>query len=274
MTTLTTTAPPTPSAPPGRASRPVPQPIPFRRVVAVELRKNFDTRAGFWLLASIGILAVLATTAVVVWAPEEALEYGTFGGAIGIPMAVLLPIVAILSVTSEWSQRTGLGTFTLVPRRGRTIAAKAVGALLIAVVSMVVALSVGALGALIGPMLRGTDPVWDITISQISSLVLAQVLGMTIGFMLGVLLRSSAAAIVAYFVYWGLIPTLSGLLYSTQEWYQDVVTWVDFGWNQNMLYERLPEDATQWAHLGVTGLVWLALPLAFGLWRIRRAEIS
>ena len=38
--------------------------IPMTRVVAVELRKMFDTRSGFWLMASIVITATLATTAV------------------------------------------------------------------------------------------------------------------------------------------------------------------------------------------------------------------
>ena len=30
----------------------------------------FDTRSGFWLMASIGIAAVLATAAVIVFAPD------------------------------------------------------------------------------------------------------------------------------------------------------------------------------------------------------------
>ena len=41
-------------------------------------------------------------------------------------MTVILPIIAILSVTGEWSQRSGLTTFTLVPHRGRVIPAKVV----------------------------------------------------------------------------------------------------------------------------------------------------
>ena len=36
-------------------------------------------------------------------------------------MTVLLPIIAVLSVTAEWSQRSGLTTFTLVPHRGRVM---------------------------------------------------------------------------------------------------------------------------------------------------------
>ncbi|MCW2759631.1 MAG: transporter permease, partial [Nocardioidaceae bacterium] len=87
-------------------------PIPTSRIVGVELRKMFDTRSGFWLLASIGILAVLATAAVIAFAPDDELTYETFASAIGFPMAVVLPVIAILSVTSEWSQRTGLTTFT------------------------------------------------------------------------------------------------------------------------------------------------------------------
>ena len=41
-------------------------------------------------------------------------------------MTIILPMIAILSVTSEWSQRSGLTTFTLVPHRGRVILAKAI----------------------------------------------------------------------------------------------------------------------------------------------------
>ena len=36
--------------------------VPFARLVKVELRKMFNTRSGFWLMASILIVAALATT--------------------------------------------------------------------------------------------------------------------------------------------------------------------------------------------------------------------
>ena len=113
-------------SPPARR-RPHRARIPLTRIVAVELRKSFDTRAGFWLLASIGIAALLTTGAVIAWAPEEQLTYSQFTLAIGFPMSVILPIIAVLSVTAEWSQRSGLTTFTLVPHRGRVLLAKAIG---------------------------------------------------------------------------------------------------------------------------------------------------
>ena len=77
----------------------------------------FDTRSGFWLMASIVITALLTTIATIAFAPDADLTYYTFAKAIGFPMTVVLPIIAILSITGEWSQRSGLTTFTLVPHR-------------------------------------------------------------------------------------------------------------------------------------------------------------
>ncbi|WP_246355213.1 hypothetical protein [Nocardioides ungokensis] len=91
--------------------------IPLSRVVRVELRKMFDTRSGFWLIASIGITGLIATVATVAFAPDDQLTYYTFAKAVGYPITVILPMVALLAITSEWSQRTGLTTFTYVSRR-------------------------------------------------------------------------------------------------------------------------------------------------------------
>ena len=153
---------------------------------------------------------MLATAAVIIWAPDEAITQNTFSTAIGMPLSVVLPIIAILSVTGEYSQRTGLTTYTLVPWRGRVMSAKLVATLLVGVVAMFLALAVGALGNLVGSAITGLDAVWDITLAQFGNIVLANVLGMLMGFMLGVLFRSSAAAIVGYFVYSFVLPVAFG----------------------------------------------------------------
>ena len=138
-----------------RTARPAPTRIPMSRLVGVELRKSFDTRSGFWLMASIGILALIATGATILFAPADELDYESFAAAIGFPMAVVLPIIAALSVTSEWSQRTGLTTFTLVPHRGRVIAAKLAVSVGIGVVSMLMAAAIGAVGNVLGTAITG-----------------------------------------------------------------------------------------------------------------------
>ncbi len=247
--------------------------IPLHRITGTELRKMFDTRSGFWLMASIGILALLATSAVILFAAESEMTYSSFTAAIGFPMTVVLPIIAILSVTGEWSQRSGLTTFTLVPHRSRVITAKAVACVGVSVVTIPFAFGIGALGNVVGTTIAGIEPVWDLTVTNLLTIVLANVLGMMVGFMLGVVIRSSAGAIVAYFVYAFLLPTLALLLALSQKWFRDLQPWVDFGHAQGALFES-SVTAQQWVHLGVTGVIWLAAPMAVGLWFVLRAEVK
>ena len=233
----------------------------------------FDTRSGFWLMASIGILALLATAAVILFARDDEMTYDSFAAAIGIPMTVVLPIIAILSVTSEWTQRSGLTTFTLVPHRGRVIAAKAIACVGVAVVSIPLAFGIGALGNIVGTAIAGVEPVWDVTVTNLLNIVLANVLGHAVGFMLGVVIRSSAGALVAYFLYSFLLPTLALLLAVSQDWFRDLQPWVDFDYAQSALFEGAL-TAQQWTHLGVTGVIWLVVPLAVGLGLVIRAEVK
>jgi len=273
MTATTMTAPDDTTNPVAARRRAVSPAIPTSRLLKVELRKMFNTRSGMWLMCSIGILAVLATTAVMIFAPDADLTYDNFGAAIGMPMVIILPIIATLSVTSEWSQRSGLTTFTLVPHRGRVITAKLIVAVAVGVLAMGLSLAVGALGNLIGASIAGIDPVWDLSVSQGLTITLATVLNMLIGFMLGVLIRNSPGAIVAYFVYNFALAPLSMLLATSQSWWRDLQPWMDFNFSQGFLFEG-NLTARQWSELGVSGLFWLVIPLAIGLFLVRRSEVK
>ena len=254
-------------------TRTVPSPVPMSRVTAVELRKMFDTRSGFWLMSSIVIAALVATGAVIAFAPDSELTYSTFATAIGFPMAVILPMIAILSVTSEWSQRSGLTTFTMIPHRSRVISAKAISSVAVGVVSIPLAFAIGAVGNLVGTAITGTNLVWDVTLSDGLYIVLGNVLGLLVGFMLGVLIRNSAGAIVAYFVYSLLLPTVFGLLAASQEWFHTLQPWVDFNFAQGALFNG-GMTGEQWAHLGTASALWLVLPLAAGLALVMRSEVK
>ncbi len=249
-------------------------PIPMMRLVGVEIRKMFDTRSGFWLMVSTGILSVLAALAVVAFGGDGSQTYESYGTAIGVPMAILLPVMAILSVTSEWSQRTGLTSFTLVPHRGKVIGAKALATLVVGVAAMVIAMAVGALGTLIGAAVHGVDPEWNISAIQVLGIIVANVVGMFMGFMLGLLIRNSPGAIVGYFVYSFVIPTILGMLYALQEWYRDISGWVDFQMNSTMLFAMDQMSGKDWAQLGVTSVIWLFAPIALGLYFTLRSEVK
>ena len=261
----------TPSA--TSSGRTAPTPIPVARLVGVELRKSFDTRSGRWLLASLGLAAVLTTGAIIAWAPADQLNYSQFTLAIGVPMTVILPIIAVLSVTSEWSQRSGLATFTLVPRRGRVLGAKAVAAVLVTVPATVAAFGVGALGNLAGAGLAGVAPVWDQGWADVGFFALGQTLLLLTGFVLGALIPNSSGAIVAYMLYGFVAPGLLAFLAFNQEWFADARPWVDAKYNQDVL---LRGDLTGdgWSHLAVTSLLWLIVPMVFAVVNVLRSEVK
>ena len=262
--------PPREAAPVRRTARP----IPTTRLVKVELRKMFDTRSGFWMLISIGVLSVIATGAVIIFAPDSAVTYESFATAIGFPMSVILPMIAILAVTSEWSQRSGLTTFTLVPSRGRVIGAKAIATLLVGLGSMAVAFAVGAVGNLAGSALAGVDTVWDVSLSTAPQIVLGNLVGMAIGFTLGVVLRSSAAAIVGYFVVSLVLPGILVLLAQVRSWFADLQPWIDWNDTQVALFEGATDTGEEWAMLGSTTMIWIVIPLVVGLLFLRRSEVK
>jgi ABC-2 type transport system permease protein len=247
--------------------------IPLSRVVRVELRKMFDTRSGFWLIASIGITGLIATIATIAFAPDQDLRYYNFAKAVGFPITVILPMIALLSITSEWSQRSGLTTFTYVPSRRRVVWAKTLSSITVAIASMLFAFVIGAVGNVVGSSIAGTPTVWDLSVGHAVTIVLGNLVSLSIGTMLGMLLLSSAGGLVLYFVLVLLVPNLSGLLAASQDWFNHVQPWVDLPFAQTFLFDGMHTGA-QWAHIATTVTLWIVLPGIFGLRRVMRSEVK
>ena len=269
--TATIVSPDTIEAAPARR---IVRPIPATRLVKVELRKMFNTRSGFWMLVSIGVLSPISAGSLLVFGLNSDVTYQNFVRASGFPMSVILPIIAILAVTNEWSQRTGLTTFTLIPSRGHVIGAKAIATLLVGLGSVAVALAVGAVGNVAGSALAGVDTVWDISLSMAAQIVLYNLVGMAIGFTLGVVLRNSAAAIVGYFVASLVLPGILVLLAQVRSWFEDLQPWIDWNKTQVALLDGATNTGKEWAMLGSTTMIWIVIPLVVGLLFLRRSEVK
>jgi hypothetical protein len=182
------------------------------------------------------------------------------------PAAVLLPIAGVLLVTSEWSQRTGMITFALVPVRSRIMGAKLVASLILAAGMLVTAVVIAAAGVLAAsPDVDGTWSDVAILIAQ-SGFYLTT--GMIVGVAFGMVLLASAPAIVALFalpITWTAVAALSV--------FADVAPWLD----TRLALDPLPREvfsATQWAHAGSALALWMLLPLMIGIWRITRREVA
>ncbi|WP_432477061.1 ABC transporter permease [Nocardioides sp. GXQ0305] len=243
--------------------------VPFTRLVRVELRKALDTRAGRWFTFSIIALCLIVVTIYALAAPDDAQTLGNVLGVSGAVLGYFLPVLVILMLTSEWSQRTGLVTFTLEPHRGRVVASKFVAALLLGAGLIAVAFAVAAFGTVLG----GGEWTIDTGVVLVNGFVVANLIGILLGFAIGMLLMNTPAAIVTYFIYSLVLPIAVGILSSFQEWFADLAPWIEFNTAQGSLFTGDPvPTGEELGQLLVSGTIWLVVPFVLGLWRLLRAE--
>ena len=238
----------------------------LRRLVGVELRKMLDTRAGLWL--QIAIVALTILVVAVRCTVGDATDH-TFAAILdaGIqPAAVLLPTIGILLVTSEWSQRTGMITFTLVPVRSRVLGAKLVASVLVSLAVLLVVVVAAAAAALVAsPSPAGT---WThaTSLSGQSAVYLTE--GTLTGVAFGAVLLASAPAMVVLFalpIAWTAVASLSA--------FANAAPWLD----TRLALGPMPQEVmstTQWAHASTALALWMVLPLAVGTWRFTRREVA
>jgi ABC-2 type transport system permease protein len=236
------------------------------RLVAVELRKMVNTRAGFWLqLATVAITVLAVIVACVVGDAAEP----TFQSVLNVglqPAAILLPVLGILLVTSEWTQRTGMITFALVPVRSRVLGAKLIASLVLAVAMLVMSVAIVAAGVLVAS--PGVDGTWSDAAPLIGQSAVYLTTGTMVGVALGAMLLASAPAIVLRFalpVAWMAVlslPVFSG-----------VGPWADYARAVGQMTAEVM-SATEWAQAGTSLVIWMVLPLLIGTWRITRREIA
>jgi ABC-2 type transport system permease protein len=253
-------------------------PVPFSRLVRVEWRKMLDTRGGLWLMIATAILLVITVGLVllVVALNDDPIEIGAagFSQILTIPLSLLLPVFPILSVTSEWGQRTGLVTFTLEPNRVRVLLAKVASVVLLALATIVVALVLGALGNVVAAAMDGTDVVWDLDLRTLVLTIALQLLYFLMAFGIGTVFLSSPASIAVFYVVALLLPLLVySTLYAIFDWAQDIIPWIDLQYAMGPLLDP-DDDATAMDGLRVlvTVLIWIVTPLVIGTRRVLASE--
>jgi ABC-2 type transport system permease protein len=233
------------------------------RLSAVELRKMADTRAGFWLLLVIVLLAGALTAITAIWGSAEDQNLAEmFRGATWV-VSLILPVLGILAVTSEWSQRTALTTFSLVPGRQRVIVAKVVAGTLLALVAVAACLAAAAIGNL---FVGGS---WSLELTQLFNAAVFEVLGMLGGIAFGLAFLSSPLAIVLYFV----LPIAWAILGDSIKALDGPAKWLDSSRTMEPLVENTMAGG-DWARLATSVALWVGVALAIGLLRLRRSELK
>ncbi|MEU1744781.1 ABC transporter permease [Micromonospora arida] len=265
---MTTTTAPAAGAVAPRHHTPVRRPS-LLRLTGVEVRKLVDTRAGRWLMITIGLATAAIVTLQLIYAGDADQTFLNFFVPSLLPVSVLLPVLGILSITSEWSQRTALTTYALVPRRERVVAAKLIAVSLTALASVLTSLAVAAVGTLVASATGGAGT-WQFDWSLILNAAVLQVTSVLMGAAFGLLLLNPPLAIVGYL----LLPTLWGVLGEMVKPLRGPSEWLDTSKTMEPLFSSDAVTGGQWGRIAVSLLVWMVLPLAAGLFRTLRREVS
>lgn len=275
MSTLTTDRPRTP------APEPVVPPrleqvrgLSFGRLLGVELRKMLDTRAARWILYVIVGLTALAMAAVMWFSRDTGASFLDLLAASATPQALLLPVLGIMTVASEWGQRTALITFSQEPRRLRVMAAKTFAAVLIGLVVLAVTLALGALAHVVSATLATGAGAVDL--GSVPGHMWAAILAMQVGYVVmgvafGALFLSTPLAIAAFFV----LPQIVSIVLVVFTWTREHGVWFDFQQATGQLMDPTGAPGAQaWQQAGTAALIWVVLPLVVGLWRVARREVK
>ncbi len=239
-------------------------PIPFRRLVRVEWAKATDTRAARWLLALLALSTAGMMLVPVLTPTTFDQTYASYLRVAALGLTILLPVVAILMFTGEWSQRSVMTTFTQEPRRIRVLNAKLAVSMVLgagaAVFGGVVTAAGLGLAAASGRVLEA-----DLTVGAITGYLLFVLLNVLAGVALGALLQSSATAIAACFA----IPAAFAVLGTTSTLVSD---WIDMSTTWNWVLEN--DWAGHVPQISFSIVFWVAVPLAAGVVRTIRRDVG
>lgn len=252
--------------------------VPVLRLIGVELRKSVDTLAGRWMLIMIGALTAGVDVLTVVLGRLFHTGGVDLSTLLWVQMLIMLPIVgamAILVATTEWTQRTAMVTFTLVPARWKTLVAKLVVVMAIGASAIAVSLAVGGL-------LTVAAGNWNLSFSELVPRFVTWFVFLLQALALGLLFLNSAAAIVTYYTLYvlgvfvlrtaAIVAALSG---GADPGKMKAWPWLDpYLSTSNLYHSQGWPTGEAWGQLAVSSLIWVGIPLAIGVWRVLRAEIK
>lgn len=237
----------------------------FGRLALVETRKFFDTVLGkvFTALVITGSITVMTGRAALLdtnLQPTITIS--------GLVMGTLLPVLGIMSVTSEFSQRTALSAFAVEPRRARVMLAKTIPPVLATIAASLVVVVAGLAIVQIVALAQGQPATLTVDPAILLGWLLTNLILVLNGVAFGMLLLNAPAAIVvcvAGGIYWGAIA-LTGDLGTT------LANWLDLNRTTGPLLSGTMSTVAA-GPLAVSIVTWVIVPLVLGVIRVVRKEV-
>lgn len=250
-----------PSARIAQASRPG-----FVTTVLVELRKLIDTRIA-------RVLAVAAIALTLAFAAGGAMTriqgFSDVATLAVAPAGTLLTVVAILATTSEYANRSVMGTYLLEPHRGRVLAARALALVVVTLFSYGLIYLAAVPVNFIAAAFKNTIPDWSVDGVLLTGVVPVAVLYVLEAYAMGLLLLNGPTAIVMILVQ----PMVFSMIRTALPQHAGALAWVDPTTPSAMLRQG-SYTPVEWATTGTGVAIWLVVPAIAGVLRVLRKEVS
>jgi hypothetical protein len=238
----------------------------FAKLVAIELRKSVNTRSGQMLILGVLAIAIAALGWELTHLGSGPASFEGFLGTASTGVQLLLPVIGVMAMTSEWTQRTALTTFTLSPRRVPVQLAKFASAIVLSIVLLTVTTVLTLAATALGGVIGGDGASYAGMGGVLAGAYLTNALNVVMGAAFGAVIAQTAVAVLVYFV----APTVWTL--AGHALFKDNAAWLDVFGAFGRIAERdlngmLPETLTA---IGV----WILLPTVVGLWASSRREVK
>jgi ABC-type transport system involved in multi-copper enzyme maturation permease subunit len=235
----------------------------FGTLLGVELRKMTDTRASRWTLTSILTIA-LFTLGWKFAKADTPVTLREYAEGVVPAIAFLVPVVGLLAMSSEWSQRTALTTFTLAPRRLPVFAAKYVAALIVSLAVMATGLVVSAGVTVLAGVVHDTGASFAGAGEFLRSALIVVGLQMTMAAAFGALAGQTPLALVGFYI----APTVWGSAGTAI--FGDSAEWFDVFAAYGRLTSNEPFESL--AQTVVSVAIWVVVPAVVGIARALRRD--
>ncbi|MSS44895.1 hypothetical protein FYJ43_02265 [Cutibacterium sp. WCA-380-WT-3A] len=237
----------------------------FGNLIIAESRKFIDTRASVWLLSIAAILSLIVAAVsgrAITTHISGDLAWSVLFSFTVMPINALLPIVAILMVTAEWSHRTALMTFVMTPRRHVVTAAKGIVAAAASVIATALAIVLAAASGLVSTATKNSVILTGANWQALLGSTIANLIYVFVGFAMGMAFLNAPAAITVILI----VPTTVLPAVALVDQLHPIIPWLNYLQAGGPLTTGTIHGV-EWAHLATSTGLWIALPIIIGLWR-------
>lgn len=233
--------------------------------VQVESRKLVDTRSARWLIFAMVLigLSLIALAAGLALSGDAVLDISVLLAVLSLPGAIVAPLLAILSVTSDWQHKDVMTFYVLQPRRLVILSAKYIAvalfstAVMVAICLFAVLVALGLSGffqleVLYEGLGRG---LWHascaVLVGSISGAAVASALMSTPLALVVILIQSTVADLVI-----ALVPNIPA------------------SYLQSATFSNFLSEGGEILPALSSAVIWVLLPAAAGAWRHWRRDVN